>query len=371
MAMPCPFSFESEAMKRLLPCVFLLLTTLCVPLLAQTAPAVPAPLDAAPTDLPNVVATVGHQVVMRSDYLAQLRNYTPNPQHPDAGLSAGRAVLQQMITGLVYIELARQEGVAPTDAEVQTQYDNLKFVQDSANIKTFEERLAAKGLTMQDVKEIHIRPQLAEINLLTKGTPAPTASQIRAYYDQHKADQFTKPDRAHVRGIAVATHAAARHIYDSIQAGKKFDDFLSRSLNTTLPNGEFLQWVPLDASQTPSLAPLIDGIKATAIGQTSRPFQFQDAWWLIQVVDKKTQETVPFDQIKGLIPFALMEQEALPQPTDSPTAMQQKQHKFKDIQQQENDYQKKLAQTGQIQINLPGTQYVDLLNDLKHPAPAP
>jgi parvulin-like peptidyl-prolyl isomerase len=317
------------------------------------------------------VATVNQQAVTQSEFFAQLQNYAPNPQSPTAAMPAGRAVLQQMIQGLCYIGLAQQEGVAPTDAEVDAQYDNLKLVQDSANIKTFEERLAENGLTMQDVKEIQIRPQLAQIKLLTKGNPAPTAAQIQAYYDQHKADQFTKPDRAHVRGIALASQSDATSIYQQIQGGKKFDDFVDRSLNKSLPKGEFLQWVPLDASKNPALEPLIDGIKTTAIGKTTAPFQFQNAWWLIQVEDKKSQETVPFDQIKGLIPFALMEQAALPQQADSKAVREQKEQKFKDVQQQEQGYQKKLANSNGIKIDLPGTQYVTMLDDMKNPPVAP
>jgi parvulin-like peptidyl-prolyl isomerase len=319
----------------------------------------------------DTVATVNQQSITESEFFAQLQNYSVNPQSPTAEMPAGRAVLQQMIIGLCFIGLAQQEGVAPTDAEVQTQYDNLKLVQDSANIKTFEQRLAENGWTPEDVKQIQIRPQLAQIKLLTKGIPAPTAAQIQAYYDQHKADQYTKPDRAHVRGIALASQTDATSIYQQIQGGKKFDDFVGRSLNKSLPNGEFLQWVPLDSSKNPALAPLIDSIKTTAIGKTTAPFQFQNAWWLIQVVDKKSQETVPFDQIKALIPFTLLEQSALPQATDSPAVRDQKAQKFKDVQQQEQDYQKKLANSNGIKIDLPGSQYVTMLDAMKNPPPAP
>ena len=324
-----------------------------------------------PLNASDAVATVNQASISQSEFFAQLQNYTPNPQNPAGSQPAGRAVLQQIITGLCYIGLAQQQGVAPTDAEVDAQYDNLKLVQDSANIKSFEDRLTENGLTPQDVKDLQIRPQLAQIKLLTKGSPAPATAQIQSYYDLHKADQFTKPERAHVRGIALATQAEAQQIAQQIKGGQKFDSFLSRSLNKQLPKGEFLQWVPLDATKNIPLAPLINNIKTTAVGQTTAPFQFQGAWWLIQVVDKKTQEVVPLDQVKGLIPFALLEQQALPQQTDSPQVLQGKQQKFQDVQQEEKDYQTKLATSNGIKINLPGSQYTKMLDDLKNPPPAP
>jgi parvulin-like peptidyl-prolyl isomerase len=324
----------------------------------------------APLNPSDAVVTVNGQSIDQTEFFAQLQNYVPSPQAPTANLPAGRAVMQQMITGLCYIGLAQQEGVAPTEAEIDAQYNNIKLVQDSANIKSFEDRLAENGLDAQDVKDLQIRPQLAQLNLLNKGNPAPTAAQIKSYYDLHKADSYTKPDRAHVRGIALATQAEAQQIYQQIKQGQKFDTFLPRSLNKTLPNGEFLQWVPLDASKNVALAPLINNIKTTNDGQTTPPFAFQGAWWLIQVVDKQPKTVVPFDQVKGLIPYAIMEQSVLPQPTDSQSVLQQKQKKFQQVQQDEEQYETKLANSNGIKVNLAGLQYTQMLSDLKNPPPA-
>ncbi len=324
-----------------------------------------------PLNASDNVATVDQASVTQSEFFAQLQNYAPNPQSPTGNLPAGRAVLQQVITGLCFIGLAQQQNVAPTDAEVDAQYANLKLVQDAANIKPFEDRLTENGLTPQDVKDLQIKPQLAQIKLLTKGTPAPSAAQIQSYYDLHKADQFTKPDRARIRVIALATQSEAQQVSQQIKGGQKFDAFLSRSLNKQLPNGEFPQWVPLDASKNVTLAPLINNIKTTAVGQTTAPFQFQGGWWLVQVEDKKNQEVVPLDQVKGLIPFAILDATALPQQTDSPAVLQQKQQKFQQVQQQEKDYQMKLAASNGIKVSLPGLQYTAMLNDMKNPPPAP
>lgn len=312
----------------------------------------------------DTVASVNKQDINQSEFFTQLQNYTANPQNPAAASQpAGRAVLQQMITNVAFIEMAKEQNAAPTDAEVDAQFSNLKMLEDARNVKPLEDRLKDSGLTPQDVKDMQIRPQLAQIKLLTKGMPAPTDAQIKSYYDQHKADNFTKPERAHVRAIVLANQTDAQQISQQIKGGQTFDTFVPRSLNKQLVNGELPQWVPLDMTKMPEsqkvqMAPLIKAVKSVQPGQTTPPLAFQGGWWLIQVVDKKPLEVVPFDSVKGLIPYLLMEQ-----------SVQQNMTQLQQMQTQVRDYEAKLANSGEIKVTLPGTQYVQMLTEMKNPPP--
>ncbi len=310
----------------------------------------------------DTAATVNDQTITQSQFFAQLQNYAPNPQNPTANQPAGRAVLQQLIGDLCFIGLAKQENVAPTDDEVNAQYANIKMVQDASNIKPFEDRLKDIGMTPDDIKLYQIKPQLAQLKLLTKGTPAPTDAQVKSYYDLHKVDQFTKPERAHIKVIALANQADAQDIYQKIQGGQSFDSFLPRSLNKAFVNGEFPQWVPLDASKNPAFGPVITSIKSLNSGQTTKPFAFGGGWWLAEVLEKKSQEVVTYDQVKGLIPFVLMQQNAQQAAQKNPQSVGQ-------LQTEERDYQTKLANSGAIKVNLSGLQYTQMLDDLKNPPP--
>lgn len=323
----------------------------------------------APLNANDTVATVNGQAITQAQFFTQLQNYVPAPQGPTAGQPAGRAVMEQLINNLCFLGLAQQQGVAPTDTEVDAQYDNFKLVQDAANIKPFEDRLAENGLTPQDFKDLQIRPQLAEVKLLNKGKPAPTDAEVKSFYDLHKATQFTKPNRAHIKVIVLASQSEAQTVYQQIKGGQSFDSFVPRSLNKAFVNGEFPQWVSLDDTKNVQLTPLIDSVKKTAVGQTTPPFAFQGGFWLVQVADKKNQEVVPFDQIKGLIPYALLEQRVLPQQTDPPAVQQAKFQQLSQLQTQEKDYEKNLAGGNGIKVNLPGLQYTQMLNDLKNPPP--
>jgi parvulin-like peptidyl-prolyl isomerase len=69
--------------------------------------------------------------VTEPQFYAQLQNYVPNtpPQtFAPVGQSAGRLVLQQLMQNLIVEGLAQDEGVAPTDAEINTQFNNIKLI---------------------------------------------------------------------------------------------------------------------------------------------------------------------------------------------------------------------------------------------------
>lgn len=324
-----------------------------------------------PLNATDSVASVKGQNITQSQFFTQLQNYAINPQQPPAAQPAGRAVLQQMITNAAFIGMAKDQNAVPTDEEVKAQYNNLKLVEDARNVRTLEDRLKDSGLTPEDVQAMQIRPQLAQIKLLTKGSPAPTDAQVHSYYDQHKAEEFTKPERAHVRAIVLANQADAQQISQQIKTGQSFDTFLPRSLNKSFVNGDLPQWVPLDPAKNVQLAPLIKAVKATGKGQTTAPLAFQGGWWLIQVVDTLKQEVVPFDSVKGLIPYLLMEQAVTPLPTDSPDVQRSKVEKQQGLQTQVREYEAKLANSGDIKVTLPGAQYTQMLSDLKTPPPPP
>ncbi len=100
--------------------------------------------------------------------------------------------------------LAQDQGVAPTDAEVTTQYNNIKMLQDARNIKGFDQALTDAGMTPEIFQELQVKPQLAQIKLLTKGLTV-TDADVQTFYNANKDKQFTKPARVHIKRIVVAT----------------------------------------------------------------------------------------------------------------------------------------------------------------------
>lgn len=297
------------------------------------------------------VATVNGASISQLEFFNQLQNYAP--QQPQS-VTAGRAIMQQLIVNELIVAMAKQQNVAPTDADLDALYKPFVALQESNSTKPFEQVLQDVGLTPEQVKHDQFRPQLARLKLLTKGLPPITDTEIKAYYDLNKSKEFTRPDRAHIKRIIVATQADAQTAAQEIKKGQQFEMLASRSLSKQPADGDVAQWLPLDATANPTLAPLVSAAKSTSVGATSTPFAFQGYWWLVKVVDKKPKETLTLDQVKGLIPLLLLNKKAQEHPE---TAAK--------LDQQLREFQTK----ADIKVSLPGSQYADMVAVLKNPPP--
>ena len=232
--------------------------------------------------------------VTEPEFYSQLQNYVPNspPQNfAPVGQPAGRLVLQQLLLNLMLEGLAQDQGVAPTDCGDQHQYNNIKMLQDARNIKSFEQTLTDAGMTSDIFKDLQVKPQLAQLKLLTKGVTV-TDAEIQNFYNANKDKQFTKPTRVHIKRIVVATLGEAQSIAKAIAGGQTFESQVSLSLDKSTPDGDVPQWVPLD----PAPAGLGAGHQAdrghARPARSPRPSPFpartaRSTYWLVKVVEKE------------------------------------------------------------------------------------
>ncbi len=265
-----------------------------------------------------------------------------------ASWSCSRLLLNLMVEGL-----AQDQGVAPTDADINTQYNNIKMLQDARNIKGFDQALTDAGMTPDIFKSLQVKPQVAQLKLLTKGVTI-TNADVQTYYNTNKDKQFTKPVRVHIKRIVVATQAEAQSISKAIAGGQTFESQVAQSLDKSTPDGDVSQWVPLDPAP-PALAAVIKPIKTTPPGSVTPPIPVpgqngQNTFWIVKVVEKKDKETLPFDQIKDLIRANLLQQKV------QPSAQQE-------LQQQLRSFQ------SLCKVSIAGPQYASLAQELTHPTP--
>ena len=297
--------------------------------------------------------------ITEPQFYAQLQNYVPNtpPQtFAPVGQAAGRLVLQQLMLNLMVEGLAQDQGVAPTAAEINAQYGNIKLIQNARNIKPFEQALSEAGLSEQLFQDLQVKPQLAQLKLLTKGVTI-TDTEIQSYYNVNKDKQFTKPARVHIKRIVVATLPEAQAITKEISGGKTFESEVSKTLDKATPDGDVNQWVPLD-NPDPRMASLTQPIKATAVGAVAPPITVpgpngQNSYWVVKVMEKKDKETPALADVKELIRANLLQQKA----QENPTAQQ-------DLQKQLREFQ------AQTKIVTKSPQYQALATELMHPSAA-
>ena len=311
-------------------------------------PGAPAGAAATITTPKNNTITVTTQ-----QFYAELQGFVTNPR---VSGPAGVQVMQQLLPNLMYLGLAEDQGLTPTDAEVDAQYKNLAMVQDARNIKPFDQALTDAGMTPDIVKDLQIKPQVAQLKMLTKGATV-TDADIQTFYNANKDKIFTKPLRAHIKRLTFTDAGQAQAVAKAIQGGQTFESQVSQSLDKSTPDGDVLQWIPLDPAPPGSDA-LIQPIKATAVGQTAPLIKIANgngpaAYWLVKVVEKKDKETLPLDQVKDLVKFQLLQQKA----KDNQSGQQALQQSMRDFQTQ-------------VKVVIPGQQYVPLVQALTHPAPA-
>ena len=302
--------------------------------------------------------------ISQAAFFAQLQNYTPR----SAG-QAGQAVMQQMLAGLMSEGLAQDQGAAPTDAEVNTEFDNIKLLQSFRLVKPFDQVLADAGLSPDIFKETQLKPQLAQLKLLTKGVTVSDAD-VQAYYNSHKDKPvisqdprnpeigFTNPARAHIKRIVVGTQADAQAISKAIAGGQTFESQVAQSLDKSSPDGDFSQWVQTDPVP-PGQGAQIKVIAATAAGAVTPPIAFPGTqpgtpptYWLVKVVEKKPKEVIALDQVKGLIRDQVLQQKVRANPAAADT-----------FKSQLRDF------AAASKLSIAGAQYASLAQQITHPAP--
>jgi len=303
------------------------------------------------------------------EFFAQLQGFVPNsPPSPAApqgnyappGQPAGRLVLGRMLQNLMVEGLAQDQGVAPTDAEINAQYDDFKAIQQTQLVKPFDQALADAGLNADLVKKLQLRPQLTQLKLASKGATV-SDSDIQKFYNANKnKPPYTNPTRVHINRLVFSSLADAQAAASAIKSGKAFDSQVDSALDKTPADVDVTNWVPLDPVP-PALAAVIKPIAATPPGQVTPPITVpgqgpgaRPTYWLVKVVEKKTKDTLPLDQVKEVIRTQLLQQKIQADPTIQQT-----------LQQSLHDFQT------QVKVNIPEQQYATLAQQLTHPAPLP
>ena len=301
--------------------------------------------------------------ITQQEFYAQIQGYVPNPsaqQFAPLGQQAGRLVLGQMLQSLMLEGLAQDEGVSPTDAEINSQYDAFKALQSARLVKPFDDALKDAGLNSDLVKQLQLRPQLTQLKLATKGQTVSDAD-IQTFYNANKDKApYTNPARVHIKKIVVATLPEAQDISKAIAGGQTFESQVTKSLDKSTADGDFPTWVPLDPIP-PALASVIKPIADAKPGGVTSPITVpgqgpgaRPTYWLVKVVEKKGKETLTLDQVKEFIRAQMLQQKIAADPTIQQT-----------LQQSLRDFQ------GGVKINIPEPQYATLAQQLTQPAPAP
>lgn len=164
----------------------------------------------------DVVISVNGKPVTRSEYVTRME-VLPNMGRMSGGSfvpgAPGLLTLQQIINEMLMIDLAAEQGVAVTEAEVDAELAHR--IRRNAD---FERAYASLGT---QIMRHDLRVQVAEFKLTTKNVTV-TPFEIEAYYNGNKARYYTLPKRFLMSLIAVRTPEARAKVDSELSSGKSF-----------------------------------------------------------------------------------------------------------------------------------------------------
>lgn len=128
----------------------------------------------------------------------------------------GFLTLSKLVNETLMLQLAKEKGVFPTDAEVDAQIKEIQA--DNPEILSALQRI---GFTLDDLK-YDTKIKLAEFKLQTMGVNI-TDQQVETFYKENPKG-FTMPKRYKLRVIAVDTDEKKRSVESALNSGKAFGD---------------------------------------------------------------------------------------------------------------------------------------------------
>ncbi len=153
------------------------------------------------------VASVNGDKISRTEFDAKLES---GPQ--------GKAVLNQLVQGLLIDQYAKSNNIDISDADVQKKEDEIKAKYPAGQ---FDQILKAQNLTEDDVKRI-LRQQLIVEKAVSSSIKVSDAD-IKAYLEKNHATLDTQA-QVRARHILVADLPTAKKVESELKSGANFAD---------------------------------------------------------------------------------------------------------------------------------------------------
>jgi len=261
----------------------------------------------------NVVAKVGDTSIDKDMYLRRLE-LMPTPVQIAGNQAttapAGYTTLVQMIREQVLLDMAKEEGVLPTDQQVEE-----RVQREMKNNPQIKQAITEQRLTLEDYRQ-RVRVALAEFNLRTKGVTV-TEQEVKKIYDENK-QAFYRPATARVRAIIVQSPEVRKQIDDDLKRGFNFQSIVNKySQNPVagVQSGESEFALEGQVPNTPDGQILA---RVRTILKNAKPLQVTD--WIpvgngvfarFEVLAKSEGRQLPFEEVKDNIREQLMLQKGM------------------------------------------------------------
>lgn len=249
---------------------------------------------------------VNGQTVSQDQYYQRCSDFTQGQLAPPVGL----IVMDQAIKEQLMSQEARRLNLAPTDAEVNAELDNIRK-QMATSGQSLDQRLKQVGLPLDTIKN-QIRLDVLQRKLITQGVTV-TDKDVEQYYNQNKqSPQFTTPRQVNAEQITVPTEAAAKEVEQTLSKNAAFDLVAhSKSIDQYKDQGGRLPTLQQGYPVPPGVSPVVfaEAFKLPA-GKPSEPIKVGNNWVIVKVIDEKPQVTRTLAEARDEIRQMLLMQKA-------------------------------------------------------------
>jgi parvulin-like peptidyl-prolyl isomerase len=298
----------ASSLRKLLP---LLLLALVVTLVAACGSS-----DSSKTVPSGAVALVGDKAIEKAD-LDRLIDQTKTnleaqkQEFPEVGTPEYETLKGTLLKGLVQQSQWEQAGAAMgvrvSDKEIDTQLDALKQQYFKGDEDKFKAELEKQGLTLEQLRE-QLRGRLLSNKIYSAVIKKVkvTDAEIKAYYDNHKA-QYAQPESREVRHILVKKKALADELYTKLKNGA---DFAKLARQYTQDETSKASGGLYTAYKGKSVAPIDKFVFAAKKGDLSQPIKTEFGWHVVEVLSEiKPPAPQPLAEAKDTISSTLLQQQ--------------------------------------------------------------
>lgn len=212
----------------------------------------------------------------------------------------GREILEEMIEAEVIAQAARRKGVSVTDQEVDARLQAIRERMDRdaarGNGPAFEQWLEASGMTVP-----HYRAQVRTMMLLealVKDEVTVSPEEVARFYERN-IKRFWRPALVNISVITVNTEQEAEIVYDLLTKRGESWASVAERYNTdprTMKTGGEWGFCPNDNSPI-----MLAAFALERDGDISRPLAASGKWHVIKRLDRQSERTLPFEEVKAAI----------------------------------------------------------------------
>lgn len=246
------------------------------------------------------LVNVNGEKVMKEDFYARLER-VPVQQVVNGrpvAIPAGRYVIEQIVREQIIQQLAKNEGVAPTEEQVNKK---VQFIKKNAGAD-FRGFLAQRGMTEEEWKH-SVEIEQALNNVVSKGVKIPD-SDVKAAYDQQlkaKPSPFIRPEQVRISIIVTGKKDSIDKAYKLLKEGQDFGAVAMRLSEdpSKQAKGEIPTWISRGMQGIPESA--VNTAFALQPGKYSQPLNAGNSWAIIKLNQKRPQKVQSYDEVKELI----------------------------------------------------------------------